>query len=148
MIEVKGEKLYVALGASKVRRRLKGHGFGIRKVYADGRNRAVIIHTATGEHLRELEAFFQDVLTRPTSEDGQEDTPRKQDGIKRKKPGRPTEEASYVCDACGEEIVIPVDLSAGESQEYVEDCPVCCRPNVIHVEIDEGGDVRVWAEGE
>ena len=22
------------------------------------------------------------------------------------------------------------------------------RPNVIHVEIDEGGDVRVWAEGE
>jgi hypothetical protein len=48
-------------------------------------------------------------------------------------------EASYLCDACGEEIVIPVDLSAGESQKYVEDCPVCCRPNVIHVEIDEGG---------
>ena len=54
--------------------------------------------------------------------------------MKRKKQGRPTEEASYICDACGEEIVIPVDLSAGESQEYVEDCPVCCRPNVIHVE--------------
>ena len=69
-------------------------------------------------------------------------------GMKRKKRRRPKEEASYVCDACGEEIVIPVDLSAGESQEYVEDCPVCCRPNVIHVEIDEGGDVRVWAEGE
>ena len=34
-------------------------------------------------------------------------------------------------------IVIPVDLSAGESQEYVEDCPVCCRPNVIHVEIEQ-----------
>jgi hypothetical protein len=31
----------------------------------------------------------------------------------------------YICDSCGEEIVIPVDLSAGESQEYVEDCPVC-----------------------
>ena len=68
--------------------------------------------------------------------------------MKRKKQGRPTEETSYVCDACGEEVVIPVDLSAGESQEYVEDCPVCCRPNVIHVEIGEGGDVRVWAEGE
>ena len=38
--------------------------------------------------------------------------------------------------------------AGGESQEYVEDCPVCCRPNVIHVEIDEGGDVRLWAEGE
>ena len=68
-------------------------------------------------------------------------------GIKRRKRRRP-KEASYVCDACGEEIVIPVDLSAGESQEYVEDCPVCCRPNVIHVEIDERGEMRVWAEGE
>lgn len=44
--------------------------------------------------------------------------------------------------------MIPLDLSAGLEQEYVEDCPVCCRPNVIHVEIDEGDDVRVWAEGE
>jgi hypothetical protein len=63
--EIKGEKLYVALGASKVRRRLKGHGFGVRKVYSDGKNRAVIIHTATGDHLRQLEAFFQDVLSTP-----------------------------------------------------------------------------------
>jgi hypothetical protein len=58
------------------------------------------------------------------------------------------EEASYICDACGEEIVVPIDLSAGESQEYVEDCPVCCRPNVVHVEIEEQGEVRVWAEAE
>jgi hypothetical protein len=57
-------------------------------------------------------------------------------------------EASYICDACGEEIVIPVDVSAGETQEYVEDCPVCCRPNIIHVEVDEEGDSRVWAEPE
>jgi hypothetical protein len=58
------------------------------------------------------------------------------------------DEANYVCDACGEEIVIPIDPSAGERQEYVEDCPVCCRPNVIHVEIDEDGDARVWAQVE
>jgi hypothetical protein len=58
------------------------------------------------------------------------------------------DEASYVCDACGEEIVVPIDLSAGTEQEYVEDCPVCCRPNVVHVEVDEDGDVRVWAERE
>ena len=56
--------------------------------------------------------------------------------------------ASYVCDSCGEEIVLPIDVSAGASQEYVEDCPVCCRPNVIHVEVDEDGDVRGWAERE
>jgi cupin 2 domain-containing protein len=30
MKEFKGEKLYVALGASKVRRRLKGYGFGVQ----------------------------------------------------------------------------------------------------------------------
>jgi len=58
------------------------------------------------------------------------------------------DEASYVCEACGEEIVVPIDLSAGESQEYVEDCPVCCRPNLVHVEIDEDGRARVWAEKE
>ena len=58
------------------------------------------------------------------------------------------DEATYVCEACGEEIVVPIDLSAGESQEYVEDCPVCCRPNLVHVEFDEGGQARVWAEKE
>jgi len=58
------------------------------------------------------------------------------------------DETSYLCDACGEEIVIPVDHSSGMSQEFVEDCPVCCRPNVIHVEIDEDGEVRAWAEAE
>lgn len=58
------------------------------------------------------------------------------------------DEASYICDACGEEIVIPIDMSAGREQEYVEDCPVCCRANVIRVAIDESGDVNVWASGE
>jgi hypothetical protein len=58
------------------------------------------------------------------------------------------EEASYNCDSCGEEIVVPIDLSAGSVQKYVEDCPVCCCPNVIHLEIAADGDVRVWAERE
>ena len=57
-------------------------------------------------------------------------------------------DGSYICDSCGEEIVVPLDLSAGRSQEYVEDCPVCCCPNVIHVEIDEDGEGRVWGEAE
>jgi hypothetical protein len=57
------------------------------------------------------------------------------------------EEASYTCDGCGEQIVIPVDASAGRRQEYVEDCPVCCRPNVIHVEIEDD-QATVWAKAE
>ena len=48
--------------ASQVRKRLNGHGFGVRKVFSDGKNRAVIIHTATEGHLRDLEALCQDVI--------------------------------------------------------------------------------------
>ena len=56
------------------------------------------------------------------------------------------DEASYPCGACGEQIVVPIDPSAGPRQDYVEDCPVCCRANVIHVHIDEDGGVSIWAE--
>ena len=57
------------------------------------------------------------------------------------------DEASYICNACGEEIVIRLDISQGARQEYVEDCPVCCRANVIHVKID-GEEAMVWTEAE
>ena len=63
-------------------------------------------------------------------------------------PDQYQDESSYICNSCGEEIVIPLDVSAGATQEYVEDCPVCCRANVIHVEIDTDGAVRVRAEAE
>jgi hypothetical protein len=56
------------------------------------------------------------------------------------------DEATYICGACGEEIVVPIDITQGESQEYVEDCPVCCRANVIRVEIDDDGEATVASE--
>ncbi len=58
------------------------------------------------------------------------------------------DEATYVCDNCGEEIVVPIDRSIGSSQEYVEDCPVWCNLNIVHVEMDEDGDLRVWGAAE
>ena len=68
---------------------------------------------------------------------------------KRRKRTRPRDEAAYVCPTCGESIVVPVDPTAGVEQRYVEDCPVCCNPNVIHVEFfEEGKSPRVWAEAE
>jgi len=67
---------------------------------------------------------------------------------KKKRRRRAADEGSYVCPSCGETIVIPVDLSAGEEQRYVEDCPVCCHANVVYVELMEGEGARVWAEGE
>mgnify|MGYP001043468010 CR=1 FL=1 len=62
MPEIRGERLYVALSAAQVRRRVKGAGYGVRKIQSDGRNRALIIHTATGAHRRELLALLEDVI--------------------------------------------------------------------------------------
>jgi hypothetical protein len=56
------------------------------------------------------------------------------------------DEATYICGACGEEIVIPIDLSQGNEQEFVEDCPVCCRANVIRVEVDADGEISALAD--
>jgi DNA replicative helicase MCM subunit Mcm2 (Cdc46/Mcm family) len=61
---------------------------------------------------------------------------------------RLTDEASYVCGSCGEEIVVPLDPSAGASQQYVEDCPVCCSPNEVSVDYDEDGSARVTSRPE
>lgn len=61
MPDPKGDKLFVNLGASQTRRRLKGFGHGVRKIQTVGRNQAVIIHTATGRHLSELQKKFNDV---------------------------------------------------------------------------------------
>ena len=58
------------------------------------------------------------------------------------------DEGSYVCDSCGERIVVPIDWSAGTRQTYVEDCPVCCNPNVLHVQLDGEGRVDVRGERE
>jgi hypothetical protein len=49
----------------------------------------------------------------------------------------------YMCPHCGETVETDVDLGGGESQEYVEDCQVCCRPNRLWVHIGEAGDIEV-----
>ncbi|MEO0409776.1 MAG: CPXCG motif-containing cysteine-rich protein [Cyanobacteria bacterium P01_A01_bin.135] len=45
--------------------------------------------------------------------------------------------ADYSCAFCGELNGTFVDLSAGFQQSYIEDCQVCCRPNVLYVAVDE-----------
>jgi len=68
---------------------------------------------------------------------------------RKKNRRRSADEGAYVCPSCGERIEIPLDLSAGDAQEYVEDCPVCCNPNIVHVELMGDGEApRVWAEAE
>lgn len=75
MPHIKGERLYVELNPSQARRRLKGRGFGVRKVESAGTHRAVIIHTATGDHLRALEALFRDVMPAPGTGSAAEEPP-------------------------------------------------------------------------
>lgn len=57
--------------------------------------------------------------------------------------------ATVECPFCGQTDELAVDLGGGEHQTYVEDCAVCCRPRVVHVEPgDDPGEVRVWVERE
>lgn len=50
------------------------------------------------------------------------------------------DEISITCPHCGERFEALADPSAGDA-DYVEDCPVCCRPISMHVEVDGDGEV-------
>ena len=39
--------------------------------------------------------------------------------------------AGFQCAGCGEYNKIVVDETGGSRQQYVEDCQVCCKPNVL-----------------
>jgi len=51
-----------------------------------------------------------------------------------------------VCPYCGEENEIAVDPGSGDSQDYIEDCQVCCRPWRVSVSYDGTGAVHVVVE--
>jgi len=55
-------------------------------------------------------------------------------------------EAVVVCPHCGEGNAVAVDPGSGSTQEYVEDCQVCCRPWRVTVRYGGDGGVEVWAE--
>ena len=56
-------------------------------------------------------------------------------------------DALVVCPYCGEGVEIGLDPGSGNTQEYVEDCQVCCRPWRVTVSYDAEGqaDVRLTA---
>lgn len=47
-----------------------------------------------------------------------------------------TMESRFQCASCGVWNVTSVDESAGRRQSYVEDCQVCCKPNLLRIEYD------------
>jgi hypothetical protein len=52
-------------------------------------------------------------------------------------------EATVRCPYCNEAVEIAVDPAGGASQEYVEDCQICCQPWRVSVHYDEEGRVAV-----
>ena len=46
-------------------------------------------------------------------------------------------ELNFVCAHCGQVNESTVDPSQGESQCYVEDCQICCRPLVLRVSVND-----------
>ena len=46
------------------------------------------------------------------------------------------------CPYCGEPIWLAIDASI-DSQSYVEDCQVCCRPIEVTATVDDDGDAVV-----
>ena len=56
-------------------------------------------------------------------------------------------EEKISCPYCGEIFDVFVDTSVAE-QIYVEDCYVCCRPILLAVRVDAGGEVSIEARQE
>jgi hypothetical protein len=52
-------------------------------------------------------------------------------------------DALVVCPYCGEGVEISLDPGSGASQDYVEDCAVCCQPWRVSVAYDETGAASV-----
>jgi Cysteine-rich CPXCG len=67
--------------------------------------------------------------------------------MKPKKKRRRRASSLVECPFCGEAEELHVDEGGGARQTYTEDCAVCCRPRVVHVEPgDEAGEIRIWLE--
>jgi hypothetical protein len=56
--------------------------------------------------------------------------------------------AEAYCPYCGEVVELALDPGGGSVQEYVEDCPVCCRPWLVTVRWDLDGLATVDLKAE
>ncbi len=56
-------------------------------------------------------------------------------------------EATFICAYCLQQNSIVIDSSGGKTQEYVEDCQICCKPNTLKIQIDDNlTSAQVYAE--
>jgi transposase-like protein len=60
--------------------------------------------------------------------------------------GTVDQEAEVSCPHCGEVNAIALDPGSGGSQQYEEDCQVCCRPWRVTVQYRSDGSAEVAVE--
>ena len=53
---------------------------------------------------------------------------------------------NWVCQYCGEENQVWVDLTVLENQDFIEDCEICCRPNRILIKHDKENEEYIFLE--
>jgi len=52
-------------------------------------------------------------------------------------------DAIVVCPYCWQQVEITLDPGGGSSQEYQEDCEICCRPWLVRVHYSGSGFATV-----
>jgi hypothetical protein len=67
--------------------------------------------------------------------------------MNRSKTMNPLESVELLCPWCSEPINLLVEVIEPE-QEYTEDCPVCCSPIQVQVNVGAQGDPEVSVERE
>ncbi len=51
------------------------------------------------------------------------------------------EYTAIICPYCWEQIEVPLETEPG-NHEFVEDCPVCCQPILMHVTVGLDGELQ------
>jgi transcription elongation factor Elf1 len=58
-------------------------------------------------------------------------------------------DSEFTCAFCGETNSVFIDPAGGAVQRYVEDCQVCCQPNVLNIAwCNQTGHYTIDAESE
>ena len=52
-------------------------------------------------------------------------------------------DSTVICPYCAQQVSVALDPGSGSSQEYVEDCPVCCQPRQVSVRYSSDGSASV-----
>jgi hypothetical protein len=63
---------------------------------------------------------------------------RYDDGADEAEEAWPEDAFEATCPWCASAVAISLDPAGGTTQEYIEDCEICCRPWVVRVRYADG----------